>query len=268
MNTAFSLRDWRVCCLIFLSSLGLTAVVFLGCQTKRDAKAMAKMVNDIVNRNQPPELVGRPHRSWPIVVALYPESYDWKEEERVRQAIAKLYQDRTEELWEELVRREADPSYCVVVAIEKTEDAEIRTVGDICTELAGLRLWGVFVEHFPTNPEKDGRPIYVDFGIDGKLSDWRKERGKKSLYELQVELGEKALSELAKFKESSTNIPKEDVDLARRKIEAEIKELRRTKQPVFLKGQSFSEVTYRKEVAKDVRDAVRSGSTEAIGIGK
>ena len=49
---------------------------------------------------------------------MYPESYDWKEEARVRQAIDKLYQDRTVELWEELVRREADPRYCVVTVTE------------------------------------------------------------------------------------------------------------------------------------------------------
>src|SRR5262245_20970220 len=113
MNTACVLSCWRVRSAVVISSLCLIAVVILPAKpeepmTKRDAKEVAKMVDEIVNRNPAPKLVDRPRRRFSqSVVALYPESYDWKEEERVRRAIGKLYQDTTAELWEELVRREA-----------------------------------------------------------------------------------------------------------------------------------------------------------------
>src|SRR5436309_12137254 len=128
MNTTSCLcRSW-VSCTIVICGLGLICAGVLGRDAggpvaQRDAEGPAKMVDAIVNRNKPPKLVDRPRDSLPQVAALYPESYDWKEEERVRTAIRKLLHDTTAELWEELVRRREDPSYCIVIATEKLNDA-------------------------------------------------------------------------------------------------------------------------------------------------
>src|SRR5687768_10893826 len=81
-------------------------VLFEGDATGKDKKGEEKkstaMVDAIVNRNKAPKIVfrsGQPDR-----VALFADGYDWKEEERVRIALDKLYGNVNVELWEELVR--------------------------------------------------------------------------------------------------------------------------------------------------------------------
>jgi hypothetical protein len=229
---------------------------------ERAAKRETKMVDDIVNRNKPPKLVGR--RGYPSRVALYPERYDWKEEERVLQAIAKLHEDTTVELWEELVRRSEDPRYCCIVVVPEDQlNAKTYSVGDVCFDLAYARLVEVFERHMPPDPDKNGRPLTVDLGFGG-LADWRKERMKKSLYQLQIEVGERMVRELSRLKLGGKW--KERIASARKKIEAEIKNLRRTGKPVILKGDPFTDLLYDKEAAKRVRDAVRRGYTGDIVI--
>jgi len=266
MNPPHSLRRWLVCCTIVISSLGLIDDAILGKDAggpaaKRDAKEPAKMVDAIVNRNKPPKLASRPRDSLPTRVALYPESYDWKEEARVRTAIRKLLHDTTAELWEELVRRRKDPSYCVVIATEKLNAAKIRTVGNVCAGLAYSRLVGVFAQHMP-RWGIDGRPLYFDLDI-GDLGDWRKERANKPLYQLQIEAGETGLRQLSKFKDK----PKKELDAAREAIEAEVEKLRKTKQPILLK-ETFPryEYLYNEKLAERAREAVREESTRDIAI--
>jgi hypothetical protein len=268
MNSTCFFSRWWVRSAILISGLCLLAVATLGCkqETKHDAKEVAKMVEDIVNRNKPPELVTRPPRSDPSLVPLYPESYDWKEEERVRQAIKKLEDDTTAEVWEEMVRRKDDPSYCVVVAVEPWENAKIYSVGYVCHKIAYSRLIGVIQQHMPDDPTgPDGRPLKV--GVDGSLADFGKERRIKPLYQLQIEVGEKALLGLSRL--NVENFPKDEVDRARKKIEAEIEKLRKTREPILVKAPSFPGppgIPYPKDAAKRVRDAVKNGVAGSIVI--
>src|SRR5262249_9273306 len=123
-----------------------------------------------------------------------------------------------------------------------------------------------FQQHLPLDPSQDGRKISLDYelgiGLKENLADWRKKRANKTLHQLQLEVCEAALVELSKVKRLS----KEQKDSTQKKIEAEIEKLRRTKQPVFLKAFFFHELTYKEDVAKRVREAVKSGSSEDIGI--
>jgi hypothetical protein len=252
-----------------LAALGSNKEVPRGPVAERGAKRAKKMVDDIVNRNKPPKFVGRPS-GFPHKVALYPESYDWKEEERVRKAIDKLHEDTTVELWEELVRRSEDPGYCCIVVMpEDQENVTTYTVGRVCGPLAYARLVGVFARHMPADPaDEKGRPLAVRTGA-GHLADWRKERMQKSLYQLQIEVGERMVRELSRLKLGGKRLKiKERIASAREKIEAEIKNLRRTKQPVILKGEKFTDLLYSKEAAKRVRDALRRGYTGDIVIFK
>jgi hypothetical protein len=215
------------------------------------------MVDAIANQNQPPKLVDRPS-GLPKRVALFSEAYNWKEEERVRDSIDKLYQNTNAELWEELVQRQDDPRYCVVAVLPQTGDAMIQPVGAVCARLAYARLVGVFQQHLPA--DVDGRPIRVALGINN-LGEWRKERATKSLYQLQIEVCETALRELSKDERDA----QPQKDRARGKIEAEIKKLERTKQPVVLRD-SFYSALYTEAIANRVREAVRKGSSEEIKI--
>jgi hypothetical protein len=89
MNTARFLREWQAHAAVLIGTLGLIFVVVVSGnaeepETKIGAKAASTKVDALVNRNKPPKLVVRPRQSLPHLAALYPESYDWKEEERVR----------------------------------------------------------------------------------------------------------------------------------------------------------------------------------------
>src|SRR5205807_236214 len=148
----------------------------------------------LVNRNKPPTLASRGRDSLPGLVAVYPENYDWKEEERVRTAIRELRDDTTTEVWDELVRRRDDQRYCVVIATEKLNDAKIRTVGDVCSQLAYSKLTGMYRPHMPRRGP-DTRPLTPHLRDIKDLGDWRKDRANKPLYELQIEVGEMTLRE-------------------------------------------------------------------------
>jgi hypothetical protein len=101
-----------------------------GKRPNADAKRAAELVDAIVNRNKAPKVV-----KWRVAemrrAALFREGHDWKEEARVRKAADRLEKDRTEAVWEELVKRIGDRRYCETVTSVKTGDAYIRTVGEV-----------------------------------------------------------------------------------------------------------------------------------------
>jgi hypothetical protein len=228
-------------------------------EPKPAAPTPAQMVDAIVNRNQPPKLLER--RGLPRNVALFPQGYDWQEEKRVHEALARLYQDTTAELWEELVRRTNDPSYCIVVVSQQSEASVIRSVGSICRELAADRLHDVYRQHLPGDPKRfEGRTVILPMAsFKGGLADWRKERKDRSLYQLQIEACEEAIKELAQVE----SVPQRDKDRARRKIEFEIETMRSTKQPLIGKDHLYTGYyapLYTQRLAEEIRRAVESGS--------
>ncbi|HEV3256149.1 MAG TPA: hypothetical protein VG013_04660 [Gemmataceae bacterium] len=268
MNGTCSFCPRSAPCLTAIAGLVLIGMFALskgpaGPAAKRDAQAVRKMVDDIVNRNKAPELVDRPRGS-PETVPLFPKGYDWAEEKRVLKALDRLYQNSTVELWEELVRKVDDPRYCVVVRDGQAADAEIRSVGDVCKDLANSRLVDVFCQHLPDDPNKPGT-IYLDVGTT-YIAAWRKRRADKSLYQLQIEVCEVALRELSR----DERVSEKEKTSARKKIDAEITKLRRTKQPVFLKYPSFRgfELVYTPEQAKLIRENVKSGFSGQINLCK
>jgi hypothetical protein len=298
MDTTGSLRPWLVCAAIVVSAYVLIAVVILGegaeVEAPRrhaekvnkpekpisdpdvalkpvmevemtkgdpgDPKEAARMVDAIVNPNKPPKLVRRPS-GWPETAAVFPEDYDWEEDKRILKALDKLYQDTTIELWEETVRRADDPGYCYVTVTEKKYNATIISVGDICSGLADWRLFDLF------EPDLLGMPYSLRLEIGGtNLAKWRKERAGKSLYQLQIEVGEQLLGVLSK----STEFTDKQKEPARKKITATIEQLRSTNQPVVPRMGFFPWRrvfgVYGPKSAEEVRKAVRTGSTEQIII--
>jgi hypothetical protein len=224
-----------------LAALSLIAVVFLGHaageqKAERDAKAVAKMVEDIASRNKAPKIVDLPNE-WPRKVPRFPKSYDWKEQERVYKALAKLYKDTSVELWEELVRKAGDRRYSLTIVSQQSGNSRNDTVGNVCRRLAYDRLIDVFQRHMPAWPERCGWTVRLDVGIED-LAAWRKKRNDKSLYQLQIEVCERALKEVQKVK----GISQEMKDEARKKIKSEIKKLTRTKRPFQIKSDPFSEL--------------------------
>jgi hypothetical protein len=253
---------------IALSIVSLIATIVLGAGAEgpmagSDTKEASQRVMDIVNRNEQPKLAHRTRDAMPSTVAVFSETYDWKEEQRVHQALDKLYDDTSEELWEELVRKAGDQRYCIVIVSPVTEDAIPNSVGAVCADLAYCRLVSVCRQHLPKDPATPGRPPALFGFVDRlKLQSWRKSRAEQSLYQLQVEVCERVLSELPTVK----GVPQAEKDLAFKKIEAEIKELRIRKQPLVGKLRFCHELTYEAKSAERVRKALMSGSEDDIRI--
>jgi hypothetical protein len=259
-------RRWLSFVVIILGFVLILAVVPgkapRGEKPKADARRAAEMVDAIVNRNKAPKVVEWPDR-FPSRAALFPEDYDWKEDARANKAIYELEKDQTEEVWEELVRRRGDERYSTTVTEVNTGDALIVHVGGICHRLAESRLIGVFWQHLPHNPWKEGQKLSLNVGI-GDLSEWRKQRAGKSLYELQIEVCEEAIKTLADVKD----VPQTQKDQAREKIETEIVNLKKSKKPAHVEGghNFYVGKKYNAEIAKRVREGVKSGKYEDLDI--
>jgi hypothetical protein len=190
-------------------------------------KRVAKMIDGLANRNRPPRLVDFGQGAQ---LPLFPPKYDWKEFKRVLSALAKVSEERTPEMWEELVQRIDDRRYCLTLK----DNSDIYalghwTVGDFCVTFARNWLLGVCNQHLPSDPKKDGFPINLRIRPTGSWAKWRKERADKQLYELQIEVCEETIRQLAK----AAGVPQRDKNRARKKIEAEVATLRRTKRPIF-----------------------------------
>jgi hypothetical protein len=94
----------------------------------------------------------------------------------------------------------------------------------------------------------------------GDLSDWRKERKDKAIYQLQIEACEMALRELPKVR--ATILSDREKVKARKEIEAEIAKLRRTKRPFLGEPAKGFIAAYPRREAERVREAFEKGSLE------
>jgi hypothetical protein len=273
-------------CLLLVLSLCLTVVAFgeeaTGQTPKRhtemtanlvvDANAkpdevttvedrVARLVGAIANTNKPPQVVSRP-KGRPEEVPLFPENYNWREDDRVVKALDRLYQDKTSALWEELVRRQDDPRYCITI-IGESENVHVLSVGGACHKLAYARLIGAFKQHLPHEPTEGGRVIPIDLGegLDN-LAEWRKKRKDKPFYQLQIEVCEIAIREVSRM----NRIPEVVKKSTCLKIESEIRKLKKLEEPVFTGPSSFpgTEAFFTPELAKMVRYAIKHGSTGHI----
>ena len=228
-------------------------------EVKVDSKEASKLVDAIVNRNKPPQIV-RCRGYLPSKVPLFPKDYDWKEEDRVRKALSKLNEDTSVALWDALVQKVDDPHYCVATYSGNTSDVEMRSVGQVCHRLAYGRLCDVFEQHLPSFPPH-GCPIYLqEVGRD--LPGWRKDRKDKALYQLQIEVCEITLRKLVEL--DAKEVSDKEKAEARKKIEAEIKELRRTKTP---KEGGGTPRPYPRDEAERVRESYEKGTLEKFESG-
>src|SRR5262245_28221319 len=169
---------------LWISILGLLGLldpseVAGGKKAKRKAKSPAEMVEAIVSPNKPPKLgnnrrgPGYPKRH------QFPKDYDWKKQNRVYKALAKVYKDTSVEMWEEQVRKSGDSRYSLTVTSQVSEYSYNETVGLVCRDLAYRRLIGVFRRHLPkVKGAPPGNPyVRLNVGVDlSSLSEWRKKR--------------------------------------------------------------------------------------------
>src|SRR5262245_38679308 len=107
----------------------------------RDTKALARMVNDLVNANKAPPLIQREHGKVP----LFPTEYDWKEQERVWKALKALRGETTPELWDVMVNHAEDKRYALTLQTPDGRYSEGNwSVGDFCAYFAFVDLVKVY----------------------------------------------------------------------------------------------------------------------------
>jgi hypothetical protein len=194
-------------------------------KAKQAAKYQA-MVESLANRNPAPEVVKLGYAKEPF----FPRDHDWDEDHRVAIAFAAIVRDPSPELWEELVKREDDNRYSITMR-DNGPNAHNYSVAHLCGLMARQQLG--FASRWHTDPDSHDRPdIYLDLGLDD-LAKWRAERAAKSLYELQLEVCERALATVNAAPEDK--VPGRAKPVIRKTIHAWMEQLRRTKRPLFFK---------------------------------
>jgi hypothetical protein len=219
-------------------------------QLKSDKRSM---IDQLANRNMPPKLFEVDGRPTP----LFPANFDWSEQDRVKTALGKLHKERTAESWEQLLRNAEDNRYSMTVGADG-EWASNRTVGDICAHLAYSRLIGVFEQHLveTNDPVKPGQ-IHLPIGITPTtVARWRQARKAKSLFELQIEVCERALKAMP----TATAATVQQRTQMSNMIRAQIQKLRKERRAIILESNVLGLDTYNSELAKAM--------AERIGIGE
>jgi len=187
-------------------------------------KEIAAMVAALANRNPVPELIKR-RRAVPI----FSPEYDWDEAKRVRKAFYAIVRSESVELWEELVKHLDDKRYSITLCLDDGPGAFNFTVGRICRIVAEDRL--ILVSRIHSDPDsRDRRDVYIDVGIED-IAKWRKERAKKSLAELQIEVCEKAISTIQMNADLSDKVKSAECE----RIRQTISKIKETKKPQFHK---------------------------------
>jgi hypothetical protein len=205
--------------------------------SKKSSNDAHSFVEALANRNPPPTYEV-PLHSLPI----YDNKYDWSESNRVWKAIPILIR-HAEEAWPELVKHIDDKRYCMTV---KMFDDSICNwnVGNFCRDIMGRSL----SEAYYRNLRPLTKIVYIklrwpEIAHDPKrLKLWLKERSKKKLYELQIEMCEWAIPVVEKddFRDPRITIKmKQDWIKA---IQAEIKSLRESKKAVPFPGYGPEEI--------------------------
>jgi hypothetical protein len=160
------------------------------------AEEWTKRIDSLASKNTAPRLT----RNNVIYEPSFPHDYDWKDQERVLEALNALAQCSDPELWDILIAHGDDQRYSFT-ARRFGPNAYNFSVGSACRMLAGEQL--LWIGRMNSDPDSRGRPdVIVNLGLRD-LDKWRSERREKALWELQVELLDKAALEVGKLERLS-----------------------------------------------------------------
>ncbi len=197
-------------------------------KTKLTAAAYKKLVESLGNRNEPPKIIGRV----PAQDALFKADYKWDEQERLLDTIATLIEG-FEQHWPVLLEFLDDKRYCITFQ----HDMSVRnySVGSICNVILEETFTAAHMEHCPGERGaflQLSRPDPIR--TPDLLKSWGREQRDKGrpLCEIQVQFCEWAIETIPELQSVQDEEKREAVG----DIQSQIKELRRTKKPVAMKG--------------------------------
>src|SRR5262249_27553343 len=139
-------------------------------------------------------------------------------------------------MWAQLVRAMDDNRYCLTVAYHPPAEAGYAeanySVGYFCREIAVRQLHHVYEQHLP---RVETRPIQLTLepNIRRVLAAWGRNPTGKSLVEWQIDLCTAVLADLPNVKRKHLDDDSPTKAQAMERIEAQIKELKKTGRPVI-----------------------------------
>jgi hypothetical protein len=222
--------------------------------TPKTAKAddLDALVDALANHNVAPPILVNSSVGDINDPPIFPENSDWAENRRVRDAIIFLGKRNGEALWPHLLKHMRDDRYSLTC--DSNGDGSNMTVGWFCTLMVRQDLEKPYASLWQTVVPHRGPPFpgaLIGFAWPGwwnATDEWA--RSRKTLWELQVELGERGLRRINGQKT-------EVLDKTRETIE----KIRQTKKPI-LSGRHwpFGElaIPITEQRAKEIRDKYRA----------
>ena len=214
------------------------------------------MINGLATRNPVPKIVVIEYSGFPE----FPAGFDWGEADRVRKLCARLLTNDDPRLWEHFLAHMSDRQYALTVQrfggnnssdIRAGAGAENMSVGDICREAAMARFK---FSALHTSSKEDDPGVSVPSAYDLlPVALWLKEPPEKSLYELQLEVGEAALRNIESQKSTKPEKTAERIQWLRK----DIARLKEKKKPLFFQVSLDDRGKYTAEKAEEIRKRIK-----------
>ncbi len=219
------------------------------------------MVKALANHNKPPKIVEPRGELLDAELALYPEKYDWAEEQRVGKATFAIQEHLSPEIWKQLIEHQDDSDYWMTLADEAGAAeygvARNYTVGDFCSELAVGELCLPIrrnLEILENDEENDdfGRLRYRH-DLDAMRAGIPSKYAQRAFKELQLEACQRVIDSLPLVR----HVSEKSKDEFRKKMQAEIDNVKKSKDGIFDVVRVFSGERYgrfNEELAATIRE--------------
>jgi hypothetical protein len=234
--------------IVYIWSINILAQTQIADTNKLSTKELDELINALENRNDPPSLAddnGKKHGP------LFDPYYSWVEQDRVIKALDTLTKRNSDVLLPLLIKYLEDKRYSLTTKINGTEIN--MTIGFICWNIA----YNDLIYPFRGWPNYSDIPNVISGG--GKvhfppprqnLKEWYQARKDKTLWELQVEVGEWAIKTLEDAKEISDK----DKSLGLKMTKEAVDKLRKTKNPIVFYRFPYEMNCFDAQKAKDIRE--------------
>ena len=218
-------------------------------QSKLDADLL---IEQLVNKNLPPKLVGAKDELKPI----FDRGYKWSEDERIAAATQVLINFADEAL-PALLKHFDDKRFSMTYYSSADTTAANFDVGRVCHEIVAESLSRAFCEYVPEGDETVYKLRTADAGASHDLRTWCIERRDKPFYELQIEQCQLAVRRIEELKTDSVDDKDKRKSIASIENQIEIMRRRRTTIQAVRFGRYFGERAYDSVWAAEIRNGAK-----------
>ncbi len=190
-------------------------------QDSERVRELDALIDSLANHNAQPKMVKVD--GWEV--PLFDESYDWKEQRRIHDALKSLAQQEGDDLWPRLLEHCADTKYSLTRPGDYPYNASVR---NLCYGMALRDIECAYTRFLPRSVEQ----LHIVYSLE-ELIKWYVERKNKPLYELQIEMAEAAIKNMET--EKRTWVTKEDKSGFVAKVREGIEAMKQEKKPILIK---------------------------------